>query len=296
MLKLFCVSGYKLHEGDPIINGHQTREMILEEANDIHSSDVLRLQTAIMRLSPIVENVYRINSVIDAAKEYHEILSSLKSDSVEACLKADRRFRAYVLEFDMFLDYWESYIAHHKRIDKSADDKLVTGYKALFNSLTHEAYDNHVEYQLLDMIRNQTAHVQSPVNRIHVGIDGNEAYSLRDVLLSKCKSGPNKKVILQAQPEEIVLSPIVDVTEQCLKTIHAGLIDYQIDEQVVEEMKYIGRFIGYAIGKNQLYQPWLLMDETTAPPRLQHIKDMKAYGYILERMEKKEYKTNGNDE
>lgn len=180
MLKLFCVTGYKNHEGDPIINGHQTREMILEEANDIPPSDVLRLQTAIMRLSSLVENVYRINSVVDAAKEYHETLSSLNSDNVEACLRADRRFRAYVLEFDMFLDYWESYIAHHKRIDNLTDDKLVTDYKALFDTLTHTAYDNHVEYQLLDMIRNQTAHVQSPVNRIHVGIDGIEVYSLRD--------------------------------------------------------------------------------------------------------------------
>lgn len=50
-----------------------------------------------------------------------------------------------MLEFDMFLDYWESYIAHHKRIDGTSDEKLVSDYKNLFKNLTHSAYDDHVE-------------------------------------------------------------------------------------------------------------------------------------------------------
>ena len=284
MLKLFCVTGYKTHENNPIIKGRKVREMILEEAKDVDHLDVLRLQTAIKLLTPLVEDVYRINAVVDAAKEYHETLKALNSDNVEQMLIADRRFRAYVLEFDMFLDYWQSNIAHHKRIDGTTDDKFVTDYKDLFRNLTSTAYDNHVEYQLLDMIRNQTAHVQSPVNRIHVGLDGNEAYSLRDVLLSKCKSGANKKAILQAQPEEITLSPIVDVTEKCLESIHAGLIDYQIDEKAIEEMGYISGFIEYIASKNLLYNAWCFMDEDNFPPYPQHIKDMKAYGYILGRL------------
>ncbi len=285
MLKLFCVTGYKIHEKDPIINGRQTREMILEEARDIEPSDIICIQTAVKNLMPLVENVYRINAVVDAACEYHETLKSLNSDNVEQMLIADRRFRAYVLEFDMFLDYWESYIAHHKKIDGTSSDELVKNYKALFKNLTRNAYDNHVEYQLLDMIRNHTAHVQSPVNRIQVGIDGNEAYASRDVLLRKCTRGDNKKNILKAQPDEIVLSPIVNVTRECLEEVHAGLIDYQIDDLVEEECGVIASFINYAISKNHLYEPWILMEDDGQKPY--HIRDMKAYGYILERLAKK---------
>lgn len=281
MYNLFCVTGYKTHEGDPITNGHQTREMILEEA-DISSDDVLRLKTAIDRLSGLVANVYRINAVNDSAQEYRASLVSLNSDNVEAMLTLDRRFRSYVTEFDMFLDYWEAYIAHHKRIDGSSDGELIQEYKKLFDDLTHKNYDEHVEYQLLDMIRNQTAHVQSPVNHIHVGTGGNEAFSCRDVLLSKCKSGENKKRILQNQPEEIALSPIVNVTVNCLQDIHDGLIDFQIDDLVVEECKYISGFISYAISENHLFEPWLIMD--TESELVYHISDMKAYGYILGRL------------
>ena len=286
MLKLFCNTGIKPHPGDPIINGHQTGEVILEEAKDVPSNDVVCLQSAINRLNSLVVNVYRINAVKDSAQEFKETLSSLNSDNVEAILVADRRFRSYVLEFDMFLDYWETAIAHYKRIGMNAEDpQIVADYKQLFDDLTHSAYDNHVEYQLLDLIRNQTAHVQSPVNRIHVGINGNEAYSSRDVLLKDCKSGENKKKILRSQPGEIALSSIVDVTEKCLQDIHRGLIDFQIDELVMEDLKQIRRFFEYISSKGYLYKPWILMDDEMIPPRPQHIKDMKAYGYLLERLD-----------
>lgn len=284
MLKLFCVTGYKTHENNPIIKGRKVREMILEEAKDVDHLDVLRLQAAIKLLTPLVEDVYRINAVVDAAKEYHETLKALNSDNVEQMLIADRRFRAYVLEFDMFLDYWQSNIAHHKRIDGTSSDALVANYKTLYRILTTTAYDNHVEYQLLDLIRNHTAHVQSPVNRIQVGNCGNEAFASRDVLLSKCTSGENKKNILKAQPDEIVLSPIVDVTKSCLEDIHAGLIDYQIDELVEVECGIIAGFISYAISKGHLYEPWILMEEDGQRPY--HIRDMRAYGYLLERLSK----------
>ena len=289
MLKLYCVTESKPHPGDPIINGHQTGEMILEEARDVSSSDITRLSLAINRINPLVENVYRINPVKDSAQEFRDTLTSLNSDNVESMLIADRRFRAYVLEFDMFLDYWETAIAHYKNNGEVTEDpQVLTAYKQLFRNLTSTAYDNHVEYQLLDLIRNQTAHVQSPVNRIHVGINGNEAYSSRDVLLKNCKSGENKKKILRSQPEEIELSTIVDVTENCLQSIHAGLIDYQIDDPIMEELKHIKCFFEYIISKGHLFEPWVLMDDKTIPPNPYHIRDMRAYVYLLERVRKKE--------
>ena len=105
MLKLYCVTETKAHPGDPIINGHQTGEMILEEAKELSSSDVLRLQTAIGSCNCLVEDVYRINAVNDAETEYCETMASLHSDNVEEILKAERRFHSYVLEFDMFQIY-----------------------------------------------------------------------------------------------------------------------------------------------------------------------------------------------
>lgn len=286
MLKLYSVK-FKQSEDAPVINGHKGQEMILDEVKDFSSATASRLQTAISHVTGIVESVYRINAANEAAAEFHETLSSLNSDNVERKLKAERRFRAYVLEFDMFLDYWESYIAHHKRIDGTSDEKLVSDYKDLFKNLTHSAYDSHMEYQLMDMIRNQTAHVQSPVNRIHVGIDGNEIYSMRDILLSKCKSGENKKKILKAQPDEIALSPIVDVTRQCLEEIHAELIDFMLDDLAMTEFAVIKDFLDYIMSKDLLFAPWILMDDATAIPNPYHISDMRAFIYVMERMEKK---------
>lgn len=147
MFKLFCVTGYKTHEGDTIINGHEMREIIPEEAN-VPSVDIQRLKIAIDRLRILVGNAYRIKAVTDAAQEYRNSLASLNSDNVEAMLTLDRRFRSYVIEFDMFLDYWKAYIAHHNRIDGSYDERLIKEYNKLFDDLTHKKYDGYIEYHL----------------------------------------------------------------------------------------------------------------------------------------------------
>ena len=54
--------------------------------------------------------------------------------------------------------------------------------------------------------------------------------------------------------------------------------------KVLEEMGYISGFIEYIASKNLLYNAWRFMDEDNFPPYPQHIKDMKAYGYILGRL------------
>ena len=162
--------------------------------------------------------------------------------------------------------------------------RLQTAIKLLF-PIVANVYRINAVRESAQEYRETMAHVQSPVNRIHVGINGNEAYSDRDILLKKCKSGENKKQILREQDNEISLTPIVNMTEKCLIDIHDGLMDYQIDEQVVTEGKEIKNFIE---SKELLYKPWIIMDEMTKEPTLCHINDMRAYGYILGRIANRE--------
>lgn len=122
------------------------------------------------------------------------------------------------------------------------------------------------------------------MNRIHIGRNGNEAFSSRDNLLEKCKNGENKKRILRKQEKDIALSPLVDVTKNCLKDIHAELIDYQIDEILEGELGIIKNFIEYIISRNLHYEPWIIMDDEKIPPSFIHINDIKAYGFLLERL------------
>lgn len=286
MKKLYCIIEDKINQNDPIINGRKPRELIIQESKDISTQEVQRLETAINRLSRIVEDAYRIFAVFEASKEYNETLKSLKSDNTQALLELDRRFRSYALEFDMFLDYWQAIITHHKRIDGSSNEEHTSGYKQLFENLTNNAYNNHIEYKLLDMIRNVTAHVQSPVNHIHIGLEGNEAYANRDVLLEKCKNGENKKNILRAQPEKIKLTPIVNVTIKCLEEIHDGLIDYELDDLAIEECKVLNLFIQNANSKGMLYKPWVIMDKEALGKGVYHIHDIPMYLYLLGRIQK----------
>lgn len=105
--------------------------------------------------------------------------------------------------------------------------------------------------------------------------------------MSKCKSGENKKKILKAQPDEIALSPIVDVTRQCLEEIHAELIDFMLDDLAMVEFAVIKDFFDYILSKGLLFEPWILMDDAIAIPNPYPIRDMRAYIYVMGRIKKK---------
>lgn len=59
-----------------------------------------------------------------------------------------------------------------------------------------------------------------------------------------------------------------------------------IDDLVENELDVIAAFLHYIISKNLLYNVWAFMDDEEKP-QLEHIKNIKAYGYLLERLEKK---------
>ena len=48
----------------------------------------------------------------------------------------------------------------------------------------------------------------------------------------------------------------------------------------------IAAFLQYIISKNLLYNVWAIVDGEENP-QFEHIKNIKAYGYLLERLEKK---------
>ncbi len=136
------------------------------------------------------------------------------------------------------------------------------------------------------MIRNITAHVQSPVNHIHIGIEGNEIYADRDVLLAKCKNGEKKKNILKAQPKEIELTSIVNITAECLKEIHDELIDYELDDLAVKECNVLRSFIQNVDLKGMLQKPWIITDNEKPEKGAYHIKDIPIYLYLLGKIQK----------
>lgn len=285
MKQLYYATPVKDHLAYPHLEGIRGHELIMDEDRFFSQEEIEQIDKAITSLGKVVANVYRINGVNETADEFLKSLKALNSDNVEAFLTTERRLRTYVMECDMFLDYWHAYT---KRVDKEKDPGH-SEYNQLFDDLTRAAYDGHVEYQLTDLLRNHTAHVQSPVNRIQVSREGNEAFSNRDVLLTHFNNGPNKKRILMNQPAEIALSPIVETTAICMNEIHDALMYYQINEEVESDCKVMGRFINYMMSIEKLFDPWVIMD--TKEQSYRHINDIKAYGYLLNLIRKRQEET-----
>ena len=125
--KLFYIKDFIEHPDSPVFNAHRGREIVREEFTN-YPKGLDELLKAFRHLDYFFENGCRIIPVQQSAQEFLQSLSFLQNDNYDGLLEVDRRYRAYCVEFDVFLDYWYKYISHYKRLDKKESQDLVEEY------------------------------------------------------------------------------------------------------------------------------------------------------------------------
>lgn len=110
----------------------------LKQCNLFNEAEVKSLSSAIAIMEKLFLNMDRSIAADEACKEFVEELKGLSSDNKYGIAKVDRRFRAYVMEFRMFLDHWKKYISDIKK----TDNHYCSAYEQLFCDITSEVYDN----------------------------------------------------------------------------------------------------------------------------------------------------------
>lgn len=173
-------------------------------------------------------NMARSIAVHDAYKEFREELEKLKTGDNYNIAKVDRKFRAYVMEFKLFLDHWTKYISDLKKTDK----EYGTVYARLYKDVTTEAYDNCEEYAIATVLRNYVVHAYDSIDHIYVDGEKNKAYVLRDNLL-RIHVSASAKSIIQKQPEMIDLVYIAEKSLEALEKVQEKLIGYQFTDDTV---------------------------------------------------------------
>lgn len=78
-----------------------------QQSHLLSAEQMKRLEKAVAIMKRLFSNIFRLNSVEDAYQEFKDELHNLKSGDEFAIAKVDRRFRAYALEWQLFLDHWE---------------------------------------------------------------------------------------------------------------------------------------------------------------------------------------------
>lgn len=194
----FAIEGDGLYylQSQPITDENgQIRNQISPIKCDLFTEDeIFRIDVSAQVMKRLFKNLNRSSAARLAYKEFISEADNIKSDNYDAIQQVDRRFRSFILEWNLYFEHWKTYI--NELNDSVFTDEFVNGYKKLFKSLMQESYKNK-DFVIAHVIRNYIAHANDVVQRAHINSDGNEynvsQASLESFLNHSIKATHNKK-------------------------------------------------------------------------------------------------------
>lgn len=205
------------HSSDP----HNRSQLIQCEL--FTDEETKSISCSISMMEKLFENIDRSIAAEEALTEFKEALLSLSSSNKYDLACVDRRFRAYVMEFRLFLDHWIKYIG-----DLKEDGEV---YKSIYKDVTSDVYDHNESYVLATVIRNYVVHGYNSIDLAHIDRNNNVIYIYRDNL-SKIDVAKSARLVIGRQSEYINLLSVAEESFKALQHVQEQLINYQITDEV----------------------------------------------------------------
>lgn len=187
-----------------------------------------KIYTAAGHMERFFEDMFRNESVNEAAQELFEACKNIKNPDAIRKLRIKRYVRSYILEADIFIRHWERYMISK---GTSADNA--------FKTITRRAFDENESYALLCILRNYLVHSNDVIHGIHIGFDGVRIWADRDIVLNDIKMSSTKRELLEKQHRKMDLFRIVQESVRVLDDIHEKLLDTIITEKLKQECAYL---------------------------------------------------------
>ena len=199
----------------------------LKQCTLFTEKEIEELIEAISFMDKLFRNIERSIGVELAYNEFLYELQKLKTVDRYSVARVDRLFRAYVMEFRLFLDHWKKYISDLKKKDK----RYGSIYEKLYKDVTSEIYDSCEEYVLATVLRNYVVHGYDSIDHCYVDGHNNRIHVVRDNLL-RVNISNSAKVIVKQQPEIIDLGVVAEKSLAALQKVQENLINYQLTDEV----------------------------------------------------------------
>ena len=216
---------------------NQHRGLTWKQCHLFNAEEKEAILQAVPILHAFLANLERLEATKETYTEFKNELHSLRSNNRFIISRVDRRFRAYVMEWRLFLDHWKKYIDDGAQTESWPDDeekqKYIEDFQKLYADTTMKAYENCPEYVIAYTIRNHVSHAANCVYAAHVGYDGNRVAISRDALLSEHKISKSQREVVEKQDDYIDLEWVADGSMSAMQTVMETLIGYQIDSNVV---------------------------------------------------------------
>ena len=224
----YCSSEETLPDGRLSLKWEQCKIFTPEE--------VERIEKAAVVMERLFENLFRLDAAKEAFQEYKDQLKFTTSGHSSERAVADRRFRAFILEWKLFLDHWKNYIENGAQTkywaDKSDAEKYIAAYKLLYKDLIDEA-EKCDAFVVAWAIRNHVAHADNAISWFPVDQNGAKALIAKSVLLERCNADRRaqwQKDAIERQPDMIDLTAVGEQALAEADKIMEGLLQFQIDD------------------------------------------------------------------
>lgn len=241
---------YYLHS-EPIIdeNGQKHNQISPVKCDLFTDDELFEIDISAQILKRLFKNLNRSTATGLEYKEFIYEADHIKSDNYDAIQLVDRRFRSFILEWNLYFEHWKTYI--NELNDSVFTDEFVDGYKKLYQKLMQEYYNNK-DFIVAHVIRNYIAHANDVVQHAHINLSGNEYYiskeSLEDFLNRSIKATHNNKakrniekqlMIIKSFDKWISLRAIANNAMRIMRSCEKSLMDYQIEPQLLAACHYL---------------------------------------------------------
>lgn len=223
----FPIKGLCYFVASPNANPHNRGNLV--QCDLFTEKEVKEIGEAAVIMDNLFKDLDRTIAVEETLQEFKIELSKLDSNNQYDIARVDRRFRAYIIEYRLFLEHWKKHIGDIKK----DNNEYGTAYEKLFDDVTKYAYDNNESYVLAYVIRNYVVHGYNSINHCHINGVKNQVFIERDSLFKVNVSASAKSIIMK-QAKEIDLEMIANESYEVLATIQEQLMDFHVTNEIAQ--------------------------------------------------------------
>ena len=197
-----------------------------------------QIKKSVSVMNRFFDNMFRLDGVRDAYKEFKNELGNLDIMDEKSVSTVDRRFRAYVLEWKLFIDHWERFIkdgaqtAFWQDITEDVKAKYLEAFERVFKDVTTETYEKQDDYVLATAIRNHVSHAFNAVDK--TDYNAKKVYIDRYRILTSHKVSASQKEVLERQERYIDLEMVADGSLKAAEHVDEELLNFMIDSKATE--------------------------------------------------------------
>lgn len=200
-----------------------------------NEEETAAIKAAVAILNRYFVNLDRLDGVKDAYQEFKDELKNLDSNNPRSKATVDRRFRAFILEWKLFLDHFDRYIkdgaqtGYWKGVSEAEKQQYLAAFRRYFDDMKNPQQQSDA-FNLAAVIRNHVQHANDAIDYT----DWKKVFISRDKLLADEHVNSSQKAALRKQPEYIDLKVVADGAVDVIGKVHEQLLNFMVDGETAE--------------------------------------------------------------